>query len=82
MNAIWIDLPADAMNVAAAFRLVLGRTAGGATLRLLGRLVVLPDSAVAPHEGLNLLAGCLHAPVLLLAHTDLTIVNVTVNFQT
>ncbi len=34
MNAIWIDLPADAMNVAAAFRLVLGRPAGGATLRL------------------------------------------------
>ena len=34
MNAIWIDLPADAMNVAAAFRLVLGHPAGGATLRL------------------------------------------------
>ena len=34
MNALWIDLPADAMNVAAAFRLVLGRPAGGATLRL------------------------------------------------
>ena len=34
MNALWIDTPADAMNVAAAFRLVLGRPAGGATLRL------------------------------------------------
>ena len=34
MNAVWIELPADAMNVAAAFRLVLGRAAGGATLRL------------------------------------------------
>ena len=35
MNALWIDLPADAMNVAAAFRLVLDAPAGGdATLRL------------------------------------------------
>ena len=34
MNATWINLPADAMNVAATFRLVLGRPAGGATLRL------------------------------------------------
>jgi alpha-L-rhamnosidase len=35
MNAAWIDLPADAMNVAAAFRLVLDAPAGGdATLRL------------------------------------------------
>ena len=34
MNTIWIDLPADAMNVAAGFRLVTDLPAGGATLRL------------------------------------------------
>ena len=34
MNATWIDLPADAMNVAAGFRLLLDPPAGGATLRL------------------------------------------------
>ena len=34
MNATWIDLPADAMNVAAGFRLALDLPAGGATLRL------------------------------------------------
>ena len=34
MKALWIDLPADAMNVAAAFRLSLGIPAVGATLRI------------------------------------------------
>ena len=34
MNAVWIDLPADAMNVAAGFRLPLDVPAGGAPLRL------------------------------------------------
>ena len=61
MNALWIDLPADAMNVAAAFRLVLDTPAGGdATLRLAAAdsCRVWLDGRLATHGPARAAHGC------------------------
>ena len=60
MKALWIDLPADAMNVAAAFRLSLGIPADGATLRIAAadfyRLWI--DGRLAAHGPARTAHGC------------------------
>ena len=61
MNAIWIDLPADAMNVAAGFRLMLDApVAGGATLRLAAAdsCRVWIDGRLAAHGPARAPHGC------------------------
>lgn len=60
MNAVWIDLPPAAMNVAAAFRLPLGPLPGGATLRLAAAdsCRVWIDGRLAAHGPARAAHGC------------------------
>lgn len=60
MDAVWLDLPAGAMNVAAAFRLVVGRPAAGATLRLAAAdfCRVWIDGRLAAHGPARAAHGC------------------------